>query len=51
VIDADACPSCLHEESTLAKPVARAVEAILDTELSIEFDDAHGIEAYLDRLS
>ncbi len=50
VVDPSACPSCLHDDSTIALPVAEAVQAVLDTELAIEFDDVDGLEAYLERL-
>jgi MinD-like ATPase involved in chromosome partitioning or flagellar assembly len=50
VVDASACPSSLCEQSTIAEPVAGAVESVLDTDLSIEFDDADGLDAYLERL-
>jgi hypothetical protein len=40
----------VSEQSTIAEPVAGAVESVLDTDLSIEFDDADGLDAYLERL-
>jgi hypothetical protein len=50
VVDAGACPSSLREDSSIGQPVAAAVEAVLDVDLSIEFDDPDGLEAYLERL-
>jgi MinD-like ATPase involved in chromosome partitioning or flagellar assembly len=51
VVAAADCPSCLHDQSTIAEPVAAAVEAAFDTQLAVEFDEPTGLDAYLNRLA
>ncbi|MFB6311255.1 MAG: ParA family protein [Salinirussus sp.] len=47
ITDPSECPSCLRHDAPLAIPIAEAVEAVLDTPLSLDLEEPSGLDSYL----